>query len=459
MNKSRKGVIIMRIFFIIIVFWVNTLGQTFLDRHWLIFNKENSPISSNIINSIDTDSEGNYWIVTAPEFADTQIVYNGYLHKMKNNNWIIFDNNNSPLDKNIVEDVAITADGKVLVATVNGLYILSNNNWDSLNTSNSQLPDNFIYRVTIDKQNRYWLGIPNYGVGVYDNGSLIFYDDNNSFQGIADFNFIEVDSSNNIWIGSNNFGLYSFDGNYWRRRINGPFGSGVNEPNMIVGLSVANQNLKWVSINILGGGWKIGYTEDDSTWFYFDHNIIGLDSLNRLSYEGVVVDKNNIKWFGSRDGLIKCNNFNWSVLDSTNSPIPSNSFGVGIIDQFNNKIYGLANLGLIFYNEDSVIVSSVEENYHILNNFYLLQNYPNPFNPITKIKFSIPHSAVVQINVYDVLGKEIKTLLNEYKQAGTYEVEFSTGSFGDASSLPSGVYFYRMISGGYAETKKMLLLR
>lgn len=81
------------------------------------------------------------------------------------------------------------------------------------------------------------------------------------------------------------------------------------------------------------------------------------------------------------------------------------------------------------------------------------QNYPNPFNSVTKIKFSIPKPDIVKINIYDVLGNEIQTLLNDYETTGSYEVEF------DASRLPSGVYFYRIISGNYSETKKMLLLR
>jgi len=72
---------------------------------------------------------------------------------------------------------------------------------------------------------------------------------------------------------------------------------------------------------------------------------------------------------------------------------------------------------------------------------------------MTKIKFSIPKTEIVQLKIYDVLGNEIKTLLNDFKTTGTYEIEF------DASNLPSSVYFYRMISGNYSETKKMILLR
>jgi len=83
----------------------------------------------------------------------------------------------------------------------------------------------------------------------------------------------------------------------------------------------------------------------------------------------------------------------------------------------------------------------------------LTQNYPNPFNPSTKIKYQIPELSFVTIKVYDVLGKEVTTLINEEKPAGSYEVEF------DASRLPSGVYFYRLQAGSFIETKKMILLR
>jgi hypothetical protein len=92
--------------------------------------------------------------------------------------------------------------------------------------------------------------------------------------------------------------------------------------------------------------------------------------------------------------------------------------------------------------------------------FMLSQNYPNPFNPNTTIKYTIPNVSLsgvegskVQLKVYDVLGNEIATLVNEYKPAGTYEVEF------DASNLSSGIYFYKLQAGNFVETKKMILLK
>jgi hypothetical protein len=87
------------------------------------------------------------------------------------------------------------------------------------------------------------------------------------------------------------------------------------------------------------------------------------------------------------------------------------------------------------------------------HSFYLNQNYPNPFNPHTKIKYSVPQTSKVQIKVFDVLGKELETLVNEEKPAGSYEIDFN------ASELPSGVYFYQLKAGKFIQTKKMILLR
>ena len=89
----------------------------------------------------------------------------------------------------------------------------------------------------------------------------------------------------------------------------------------------------------------------------------------------------------------------------------------------------------------------------IPNNSSLFQNYPNPFNPITNIKFQIAKSGDVKLVVFDVLGREVTTLVNEQLNPGTYEVQW------DASSYPSGVYFYRLITNTYSETKKMVLMK
>lgn len=86
-------------------------------------------------------------------------------------------------------------------------------------------------------------------------------------------------------------------------------------------------------------------------------------------------------------------------------------------------------------------------------NYALYQNYPNPFNPATTIKYTIPKEELVSIKIYDVIGNELKELVNSRQTAGQYEVSF------DASSLSSGVYMYKIQAGDYVQTKKMLLLK
>jgi probable HAF family extracellular repeat protein len=97
--------------------------------------------------------------------------------------------------------------------------------------------------------------------------------------------------------------------------------------------------------------------------------------------------------------------------------------------------------------------SPVDETQINLENFTLNQNYPNPFNPSTTIRYSIPEFSFASIKVYDVLGKEIATLVNEEKPAGSYEINF------DAIGLSSGIYFYKLQAGSFVETKKMILIR
>ncbi|MEO8447155.1 MAG: T9SS type A sorting domain-containing protein, partial [bacterium] len=105
---------------------------------------------------------------------------------------------------------------------------------------------------------------------------------------------------------------------------------------------------------------------------------------------------------------------------------------------------------IINYNIGAIGVAS--ENVIPLS-YSLEQNYPNPFNPVTNLEFGISKPGYVSLKVFDVLGKEVKTLVNEIKPAGRYDITF------DGSSLSSGVYFYKLSSGDYSATRRMLLIK
>lgn len=186
-----------------------------------------------------------------------------------------------------------------------------------------------------------------------------------------------------------------------------------------------------------------------SDGIYFSENpYIYWTKLYQNSSYSIFIDLADNIYSSVVDGIIHSNNNgnNWELIFTENI---SRAFAHDLKIEGNSLFIATNSYGLY----ELQIPTSVEEGTDLVTSYQLHQNYPNPFNPTTKIKFSISQSDLVKIRVYDILGKEIQTLLNEYKTTGTYEVEF------DASYLPSGVYFYRMISGSYAETKKMILLR
>ena len=95
----------------------------------------------------------------------------------------------------------------------------------------------------------------------------------------------------------------------------------------------------------------------------------------------------------------------------------------------------------------------------IPSSYSLGQNYPNPFNPSTVVRFQLPVVSDVSLKVYDVMGREVQTLVNEKLSAGTYDVKFDARHGGSSRELTSGVYFYKMVTNGFTETKRMLLIK
>jgi len=119
---------------------------------------------------------------------------------------------------------------------------------------------------------------------------------------------------------------------------------------------------------------------------------------------------------------------------------------------YGNYIFVGTETGGVFRAQLSALTDVTERN-EALKTFSLSQNYPNPFNPSTTIEFGVPFAGNVSITVYNVLGKEVATLVNKELPAGNHAVNF------DASTLTSGIYFYRLKVGNFVETKRMMLLK
>ena len=137
--------------------------------------------------------------------------------------------------------------------------------------------------------------------------------------------------------------------------------------------------------------------------------------------------------------------FNPKLLAYGLSLVDANNFFIGAGEtNLAAQILKSTNGGNVFVNQVGTSVPS---------SYSLGQNYPNPFNPITNVKFSIINLGNVRLVVFDIMGREVQTLVNEKLQPGTYEARF------DGSMLNSGVYFYKLITKGFTETKKMLIIK
>jgi len=161
-------------------------------------------------------------------------------------------------------------------------------------------------------------------------------------------------------------------------------------------------------------------------------------------------DVNNGTAIGENGTIIRTTNggTNWTLqLSGTTNWLGSVYFtdsNNGIAVGENGTILRTTNGGVTFINQ---ISSEIPKGYS------LYQNYPNPFNPITNIKFDIPKSSYVKLTIYDMLGKEVTTLVNEKLSTGSYKVNW------DGSGYPSGVYFYKLVTGDFIDVKKMILLK
>ena len=164
-----------------------------------------------------------------------------------------------------------------------------------------------------------------------------------------------------------------------------------------------------------------------------------------------IIDANTRTAVGLNGTIIRTTDggANWTMQTSGT---PNDFYGIcfsnantGTIVGAGGTILNTTNGGVSFVEEEQIDEIPVE--------FLLSNNFPNPFNPSTKIKYSVPLSSNVELKVYDVLGNEIETLVNEEKLVDSYEITWNAGQ------LPSGVYFYQLKAGDFISTKKMILMK
>jgi len=273
----------------------------------------------------------------------------------------------------------------------------------------------------------------------------------------ADISGTVKDENGNVIVGGSDVWIWANDGSlnrYTRTDYTGTYRLGFLSSE----LPVTNLSLG------LGDSW-------DTTFVTSYHNFTLINSGNHLTQDLTIY---NVNSFISGRVTLNGNSPNFPINVQAYNPDSANVqtlatndgyFRLNVTDKIYNYYINLNNTQGYYYNipvvhagASNVIInltlSDVEQiDPNIPANYLLSQNYPNPFNPSTSISYSLPKSGYVTLKVFNILGNEVTTLVNEAKAAGQYNVEFN------ASNLPSGIYFYKIQSGSFTETKKMILLK
>lgn len=292
---------------------------------------------------------------------------------------------------------------------------------------------------------------------VSDGSSVLFYEDmlpnteTSAFNGIIlkpDFVLTELDDSRSHWH-SNILSNYTY--------VMKPFTA-----NGLGGYRLPNDYKIVFSENILTN------STADTLYPPISSNIIPSVPVNFKVLN--TTQNKEIKFAAIKSGTITSNLIIWFIEDNPNntkrtwrvdiSTLGSNNYPVG-----NDTLSLITKKGFTIADTLKIknLVTSVDDIQPIPSNFTLYQNYPNPFNPSTTIEYTIPNNTViaseakqsvgVTLKVYDILGREIATLVNEQKSAGKYQVQFN------ASNLASGMYIYKLQAGSFTQVKKMMLLK
>lgn len=244
-------------------------------------------------------------------------------------------------------------------------------------------------------------------------------------------------------------------GNSLLKTING----GANWLTVQIGSPIVINTLQVLNPEniILGGNnGKIKISSNGgNTWDTMTINSSGpVNSVFFINYNSGWVNVNSSIYRTSNRGV------NWLLQNSTNTlPIRSIFFLDSNTGWAAGGLGDPIRLGMIIKTTNGGLTSINEPTNNIPNDFKLSQNFPNPFNPVTNLKYEIPKDVNLSIKVYDILGREVFSI-NEFKKAGSYEVQF------DGSNFASGMYFYKMVVGDntnngeiFTDTKKMVLLK
>jgi photosystem II stability/assembly factor-like uncharacterized protein len=365
-------------------------------------------------------------------------------------------------------DCIVTNEDKIYVGTPGGKIYFSDDNgssWDFYQVSETFAPildiafkGDTMYAVTngylyySTNSGASWVTANLYSVQL----SSIIIVDNKIFVGTSGFDGIWLSTNGGLtWTQKNN-GLSTIhvnrlafdDLNIYAGTQSGLFISSDFGDNWVMATSGISQTMYVGAIRVIGERIYVGgiygiylSTNKGVTWSFKglpNRIVLCISGYENMIFAGTIPD-----------GVYRSSNGGNSWQAYNDGLIHKHAMSIGIVDT--TLLTGILGFGL--WNRPLIITEVEKDENYFPTDFLLSQNFPNPFNPSTSFEYRIPEWSFVSIKIYDVLGKELRTLVDEEKSAGIYKINF------DAEDLPSGVYFYRIQAGSFIDTKKMLLLR
>lgn len=438
--------------------WAGTLsgGLSYFDgTKWNNSNTSNSGLNSNHIKRVAADSSDALWIVT-----DEQALFS-----FDGSKWTRYTKQNSGIPDKYVNEAAVDPKGRKWFLTSNlpfrwrsgfsavaisrSAVLYDGTNWKTFDSSNTNPLIKKFYAVAFDSSGNAWFAIEN-GLARYDgtSWSVFLAEDMVPPMGFYyPIRCIAVKANGTVYLG-NETNIFRFDGKKWFEFYHGYKDvAGVNE------MQIDHNEMLWTAMGMQYGGRIKGIL---IRFNWYKQTLFGESGFWNWLWS-VAVEKTNTVWGGTRwEGLYRIdgeNDTTLTVFNIANSSLPDNDIRSIAIDRNNLKWIGTGSAGISLFADNKMLLSGVDDKSRIPEAFSLSQNYPNPFNPVTTISYSIAHGSEVTLKLYDILGREVALIEKSYKTAGTYKVKL------DGSQLPSGIYFYRLETGSFSNTKKCALVK
>lgn len=272
----------------------------------------------------------------------------------------------------------------------------------------------------------------------YNDSSYVSFDGSNAYNYFGNLGFSIPGLSANI-VGKKNSGLSTSSLTGWQLAYQ--FGAAENASyNIVSGDTAVTFDSTALTLNISTTGMRLPDENINTDLGNFDTKkflITTKISIPFGPFNVHVLTINDTTWIAQGNWIVK------SIVPSSNADLST---------------LGLSSFYVPGHQETITnAITAIREKNNLISDFHLYQNYPNPFNPSTKIKYSISSASKVKLIVYNLLGKEIATLVDRNQNAGTYEVDFNPSQI--SGGLPSGIYFYRLESQNKSAVRKLVYLK